>query len=557
MNNLPLIIGYGGINAGGISSSDQSYRNMVAPSLSVKQREKLNHSLANLISASGIDAINKDPAYLADKFFIRRITQPDLFDPKTTDYYRTNGRTEKFPISFAASLPDGFNPGAFYDSNNHPRGLQMAVFAANDALNSAGLDEASIREAISPDRVAVYAGSGLGQLDNAGMGGVLTSMLKRKRTVTKQLPFSYPQMSADFVNAYVLNNLGVTGHYCGACATFLYNMELAAKNIKNDSIDLALVGASEAPILPQLISAFYNMRAMTSDAKLGEVGDFSHASIPFGENCGFVMGESAQFIVMASPECAYKLEVSGSNIRGAVADVFINADGPKRSISSPGPGNYITLAKAVASAIRLFGSKKVANTSYVHAHGTSTPQNRVTESQILSRIATHFKINDWPVMAVKSYLGHSQAAAAADQTMAALGYWNYGILPGISTIDRLADDVATANLQFNLKHQNIGVEAKDISFINTKGFGGNNATATLLSPKLANEFYKKQIGSRKLNKISKQADSLQEKISSYMQDTENGKFHVTYELASSVASDQDIKFEGDYILIKDYPPIKL
>src|SRR5690625_7938720 len=77
----------------------------------------------------------------------------------------------------------------------------------------------------------------------------------------------------------------------------------------------------------------------------------------------------------------------GADIHGAVNDVFINADGYKKSISAPGPGNYITMAKAVASARAIVGDETIQRRSMVQAHGSSTPQNRVSESEIFDRAA--------------------------------------------------------------------------------------------------------------------------------------------------------------------------
>lgn len=45
----------------------------------------------------------------------------------------------------------------------------------------------------------------------------------------------------------------------------------------------------------------------------------------------------------------------GADIHGGVGDVFVHADGHKKSISSPGIGNYITVTKAVAAAHRALG----------------------------------------------------------------------------------------------------------------------------------------------------------------------------------------------------------
>jgi len=51
-----------------------------------------------------------------------------------------------------------------------------------------------------------------------------------------------------------------------------------------------------------------------------------------------------------------------------------------------------------------------------------------------------------PVTAIKSYLGHSLAAAGGDQMISALGSFETGIIPRISSIQVTADDVYTENI---------------------------------------------------------------------------------------------------------------
>ena len=207
--------------------------------------------------------------------------------------------------------------------------------------------------------------------------------------------------------------------------------------------------------------------------------DFSKASRPFAQNVGFTMAESAQCFVLASRDTALEL---GLNILGSVGDVFIHADGHKRSISAPGIGNYITLGKALASAKRTLGNE-VLNKSAIQAHGSSTPQNRVTESDMFNRLAKEFGIKQWPVTAVKAHLGHSISAASADQLMTTLGSWQHGILPGITTAKEIAEDVHTEHLDIPLQHKQIHPDSIQLTFINSKGFGGNNATGWVLSGK--------------------------------------------------------------------------
>ena len=552
MKNIPLIIGYGGVNAGGISSTDQSYRSMVANKLPQKEQEALRSSQFYLTATQEEKETGQtpDPQAIAERFFVRKITNPDIFDPQTTPFYRRDNKEAPFPVDFAACLPDGFRIADLYNSKHHPRGIQMAIFGANDCLNSAGISHQAIMDTVSPDRVSVYAGSGLGQIDDLSLGSVLSSIAGKKRIGSRQLPFGYPQMTADFINAYVLKSIGRTGNSCGACATFLYNLELAVSDIKNGISDIALVGTSEATVLPELIVAFHSMGAMISTALLGDI-ERRAASRPFGENKGFVMGEASQFVLLANPATANAL---GAQIHAAVPYVFTSSDGAKKSISSPGIGNYVTMAKAAAHAQALLGADKLKHSSYVHAHGSSTPQNRVTESKILSAVAKQFKLEQWPVVAIKSHLGHSQAAAAGDQVISALSYWKHGILPGIGTVPQLADDVETAGLKFCLDNEERGTDELDIGLINAKGFGGNNATAVFLSPKLAQEYYGKQLNGKQDRKLAATAEKRRQQ---HRADAEQGKFQICYEVGEDVLTDEDVQLSENEVRIRGYKPIKL
>ena len=130
----------------------------------------------------------------------------------------------------------------------------------------------------------------------------------------------------------------------------------------------------------------------------------------------------------------------------------------------------------------------------MQAHGTGTPQNRVTESHIFDAIAKAFGIKDWPVAAIKAYLGHSLACASGDQIIASLGVWQDGVIPGIVTSKQLAEDVHHDHLNFLLSHHVDDPDRMQATLINSKGFGGNNATAALLSPSVTTQMLEKRHG---------------------------------------------------------------
>ena len=163
-----------------------------------------------------------------------------------------------------------------------------------------------------------------------------------------------------------------------------------------------------------------------------EQPDNRRACRPFGDNCGFTMAESAQVVILMDDALAIEL---GAPILAGAPFVSVRADGAKKSISGPGAGNYVTMAEAVSTLRSMLGSQRLREGGMVQAHGTGTPQNRVTESTLLSKVAQAFDIKDWPVAAIKSFVGHSLAAAAGDQLTATLGIWQHGIIPAIHTID--------------------------------------------------------------------------------------------------------------------------
>ena len=151
----------------------------------------------------------------------------------------------------------------------------------------------------------------------------------------------------------------------------------------------------------------------------------------------------------------------------------------------------------------------------MQAHGTSTPQNRVTESHIFNELAKAFAIKEWPIAAIKAYIGHSLACASADQLIGSLGVWEQGIIPGITTTPSLAGDVFEENLKFLLDHREVSEGEIESVLINSKGFGGNNATAAVLSPAVTRKMMLKKYGESAFKKYRKQNQIVLENIQDY------------------------------------------
>ena len=542
-HSLPVIVGFGGYNAAGRSSSHQAFRRMVFESLPPAEQQETVVGLACLmglvqkqaqgytdhdgtvLSVEQVDANFR--AQVLDGTLIRKL---GLFDPSAVaGHKKINIGAEGLVFSMikrdlptnlpedwqirdledgtvevtasqageylvkthheliakaAGELPTGFNPADHYNARFHPRGLQMALLGSSDAVHSIGIPWDKVADHVRPDQVGVYSSSALGQMTEEGFAGLFQARLKGNRTTAKQVPMGLNSMPADFINAYVLGSVGHTEAVTGACATFLYVLQAAVRDIRSGRRRVAVVGNAESTIIAEVSEGFSNMSALGSDENLCKLDgtdkpDWRRASRPFGQNCGFTLAEATQYLVLMDDALAIEL---GADIHGAVPEIFINADGVKKSISAPGVGNYILFSKAVSAAIEVVGKDCVQNHSFVHAHGSSTPANRTTESELIDRVATAFDIYDWPVTATKSFVGHSLSAASGDQLVSALGTFKYNMIPGIKTVSEIASDVHQERARFALTDMDVSEQKMDVAFINSKGFGGNNATAVVLSP---------------------------------------------------------------------------
>ena len=610
---LPVIVGYGGVGPAGRSSFDQAYRRMVLDSLSADEQHKTVAGLACMMrlvhwdgsvyrdernDALSLKEIYKKFASTVEAGTLVRRIEATHYDPDAAEWQSAvtmgsldgkvsfempvkelprpmpegwqlgeshdgkvrvdiadshqwlTASTRDMGAKAAGQLPTGFAPAELYNSRFQPRGLQLAVFAATDAVRSIGIDWQVICDSVRPDEMGVYATSAMGQLSDEGLGGLMRSRCRGGRPTSKQVPMGLTSMPADFVNAYVLGNLGHTEAVAGACASFLYNLRSAVQDIRDGLRRVAVVGCSEAPILPDIVEGYTNMGALATEEKMARLGDTDprRYSRPFGENGGFVMSESAQYIVLMDDALAIEL---GADIHGAVPDVFIAADGIKKSISGPGPGNYICFGKAMAVAKSIMGLEALQKRSFIMAHGSSTPQNRVTESIIFDRLAEAFDIEDWPVCAVKAYLGHSLAPASGDQIVTALGAMRRGLIPGIKTMSAVADDVHQTRLNIPLADLSTGEQGKDIAFINAKGFGGNNATGVLLSARAAQSMVNKRY-SDTWQDYCERREQTRLQASAYELSADQGELAPMYRFGDGVISDEQVSISKAAISVPGY-----
>ena len=599
MTPLPVIVGFGGVNSAGRVSFDHAYRRLVIDALPEAERLLAYQSLATLMNLDGDPVTEAARRHIDARTLIRRV---ELFDPEDIRWNReVNLKAPDAPMEFrvrarqmpnhlpegwqavpegkgefkirvdeqfkalvpdrrvskvssAAQVPTGFDPGAIYASRSHPRGLQLAIFGASDALRSSGLSLDLLKQKVAPDQFAVYSGSAICQLDADGYGGMMQNRMLGKRPTSKNGALGLPEMTGDFINAYVLGSAGGTAGIIGACATFLYNVKQGLDDIRSGAKRVVMVGNAEAPVLPEVLEAYGTMGALADDDSLmaldgSEAPDHRRACRPFSSNSGFTVGESSIYALLMDDALAVEL---GAEVLGAVAEVFVNADGYKKSIPGPGIGNYLTMGKALAVARSLLGEQGLRQGTYVQAHGTGTPQNRVTESHILNELAKLFGIEEWLVSAVKAYVGHSMAPAGGDQLASVLGAWQHGFIPGITTIDHIADDVHASHLRLPMQHVPFDPKAMPGAIINSKGFGGNNASGLFLAPQFTAGMLAKRWGKSAFTDYQRRNEAVRDARREYDAAMCRETLAPIYQFGEGVLEGEDLSISADGIRLPGF-----
>ena len=507
---IPCLVGFGGITPAGRASHNLSYSRMIYGMESEQDKLDYLKSVLNLCELMPEDANDKDSF---SKSMEKEVLDNTLMRKLDYDFFRETFWTYDydFEVNACAQLPFKLDPVKSYPSRQHPKALGMSILGIADAMSDSGLDIRNVIDKYGRDKVGCFAGCAVMNMDRYSGDGLFASHPLGQRATSKQISFTLPEMPADFINAYVTGSLGITGHFIGACATSLYNLNAGVELIKNGKSELVIVGASEAILGPPAFIGFCAMGAMATDermknlqALMGEGDDLNYRKYcrPFGDNMGMVCGESAGFAILMSDRLAMEV---GANIRASFLNVNINADGNKKSISGPGAGNYFSVGKTFKDIDTVFGADTIKNQSLFLAHGTGTPLNRITESHILSTFAKEYGIEDLPVSSVKSKLGHTMGAAGMDQIWAGLGALEKQKLTGICTIPKLADDVSTDNLDFYLEDRELA-DKKDIVFMNSKGFGGNNATSAMISADLTKELLQRRYSEKDIGKWKQKRD---------------------------------------------------
>lgn len=362
-----------------------------------------------------------------------------------------------YACQIAAEVKD-FDPKPAFPSPKEVRRTdrftQFGIYAGWRALQDSGID----MDKCDPDLVGAFIGSGI--------GGLATTEAQKEillnRGPGRMSPFTIPMLilnMASGIFSMYYNLRGPNVATCSACATATHALGEAWRTIKMGDAEAIFAGGTEAAVVPMGIGGFAAMKALST-----RNDDPLHASRPFDvDRDGFVMGEGAAVLLLEELGHA---KARDAKIYCEIVGYGNTADA--HHLTSPSPEGE-GAGRCMKMALRSAGLNP-EDISYINAHGTSTPQGDICETQAVKGVfGDHAQ--KVVVSSTKGATGHLLGAAGAtEMALCAKALQNQIAPPTIN--------VENQDPQCDLDCAKDGAREMEINAVlnNSFGFGGHNAT---------------------------------------------------------------------------------
>ena len=354
-----------------------------------------------------------------------------------------------------------FEPSKWFDKKEErrlDRFTQFAVASAALAIEDSGLDLDKVDK------------SKAGAIIGTGIGGIIEIEAQHKvlleRGPSRVSPFMITKLMANAAPGYIAIKFGLQAanfSVITACASGAHAIVEAFRVVQSGEADIMVAGGTEATITPLCVSAFNNMKALST-----RNDDPLKASRPFDKDRdGFIISEGSGIIILEEMENAKK---RGANIYAEMLGFGMSDDAHHITAPHPeGAGAYIAMENALKSS-RL----NPEQISYINAHATSTPLGDMIEINSIKKVfGDHVK--NLLVSSTKSMLGHQLGASGGVEALICSLIVDKGVIP--PTINYETPDPNCNGIDFvpnEAKERNI-----ENVMSNSFGFGGHNVSIIL------------------------------------------------------------------------------
>ena len=332
--------------------------------------------------------------------------------------------TSEFSVKIAAEIPE-FDWREQLDSKDRqhvPRTVPLALAAAREAVEDAGIDTAKLPLEKSR-KFGVSMGTGGGGLSftekqfgywfsgNAGKGSIYTIPSSTHGGLSSELSMVF--------GLHGLSHVISTGCTSSTDAIFY-----AAQHVALGRQDTMLAGGVDSPISPGILKGFEVMTVLTKEWN----DEPERASRPFSKDrSGIVIGEGAWVYVLEELNGALD---RGAKIYAEITGYGVTCDAYHRVRLEE---NGVEPARAMSLAMADAGISP-ADIDHVNLHGTSTQLNDRIETQAVKH-AFGEHASRIPMSATKSQIGHPQGATGAAGIGSALMAITEGIIAPTINLD--------------------------------------------------------------------------------------------------------------------------
>ncbi len=337
------------------------------------------------------------------------------------------------------------------------RALDLAVVAADDALREAGLIDGD--PPYEAQEVGVVLGTGVGSAQSHFDG--FSAFFDRG--VRGLRPTTIPRCMYNAISSGLSIQYRLTGpNYMvvSACTSATNAIGVAFRSIRDGYADVVLTGGSDGFFDPFFYGVWNNLGVLSS------IEDPAQAIRPFdADRQGTILGEGAGMLVLEAHDRA---TARGAQIRGEIVGYGETSDAAHRTQPSP-DGQALAMEQALADA-----ALAPSELGLISAHGTATQANDSCESESIRRVLGGAAAQV-PVIASKSYFGHTLGASGALETIVALLALEAGTAPPNLNLDRPDPECGDLCLVRDEPRSLTSPFAMKNSF----GFGGGNGVLVL------------------------------------------------------------------------------
>lgn len=314
----------------------------------------------------------------------------------------------------------------------------LGMLAAREAVDDARLDLKTLR-------VGLISSTSVGGMDLSEHFYNAFKKDNRKgrlREVISHDCGASTEMIADYLK---INDFVTT--ISTACSSAANAIMLGARMIRNDQLDAAIVGGTDA-LCKFTLNGFNSL--MILDKEHCRPFDASRAGLNLGEGAGYIVLQSEK-LLQKEPYCL----LSGySNVNEAF----------HQTGSSPeGNGPFWSMTEAIAKS-----EIPPEEIDYINVHGTGTPSNDLSEGLAIRRI---FGDKIPPFSSVKAFIGHTLGASEGIEAVySVLSVYHGFIYSNLNFKEPIKENMLMPETSFRE-----GLPIRNV-LSNSFGFGGNDSS---------------------------------------------------------------------------------